>query len=49
MSSLKKSEMQGAKFFRNEEYLVYVAVAEKLKQRRRLGFLSGIKYELSKC
>jgi len=39
---LKKPEMQGAKFFRNEVYLAYTAVTGKLKQRRRLGFFSGI-------
>jgi hypothetical protein len=43
MIPLKKSEMQGAKFFRNETYLAYVAVAGKLKQCRRLSFFSGIK------
>jgi len=42
MIPLKKPEMQGAKFFRHETYLSYVAVTEKLKQRRRLGFFSGI-------
>jgi hypothetical protein len=42
MISLKKPEMQGAKFSRNEMYLAYVAVSGKLKQRRRLGFFSGI-------
>ncbi|MBW2164021.1 MAG: hypothetical protein JRF43_06175 [Deltaproteobacteria bacterium] len=36
--------MQGAKFSGNETYLAYVAVSGKLKQRRRLGFLSGIIY-----
>jgi len=49
MIPLKKPEMQGAKFSRNEKYLLYVAVTEKLKQRRRLGFFSRIKYELPKC
>jgi hypothetical protein len=38
MIPLKKPEMQGAKFFRNETYLAYVAVSGELKQRRRLGF-----------
>jgi len=42
MIPLKKSEMQGAKFSMNETYLSYVAVTGKLKQRRRLGFFSGI-------
>ncbi len=42
MITLKKPKMQGAKFFRNEAYLAYVAVSGKLKQRRRLGFFSGI-------
>ena len=42
MIPLKKPEMQGAKFSRNETYLAYVAVTGKLKQRRRLGFFSGI-------
>ena len=35
---LKKPEIQGAKFSRNETYLSYVAKTGKLKQRRRLGF-----------
>gem|GEM_PF-295156 len=39
---LKKPEMQGAKFSRNEAYLAYAAVTGKLKQRRRSGFFSGI-------
>jgi len=34
--------MQGAKFSRNKAYLAYVAMTGKLKQRRRLGFFSGI-------
>jgi len=34
--------VQGAKFSGNEPYLAYVAWAGKLKQRRRLGFFSGI-------
>jgi hypothetical protein len=38
MIPLKKPEMQGAKFSRNEAYLAYVAVTGKLKQRRRLYF-----------
>ena len=42
MIPLKKLEMQGAKFSKNETYLSYVAVIGKLKQRRRLGFFSGI-------
>ena len=42
MIPLKKPEMQGAKFSRHETYLSYVAVTGKLKQRRRLGFFSGI-------
>jgi len=42
MIPLKKPEMQDAKFSRNETYLSYVAWAGKLKQRRRLGFFSGI-------
>jgi hypothetical protein len=42
MIPLKKPKMQGAKFSRNEAYLSYVAWAGKLKQRRRLGFFSGI-------
>jgi hypothetical protein len=42
MILLKKPEMQGAKFSRNETYLLYVAVTGKLKQRRRLGFFSRI-------
>jgi hypothetical protein len=42
MIPLKKPEMQGAKFSRNETYLAYVAMTGKLKQRRRLGFFSGI-------
>ena len=45
MISLKKPGMQEAKFSRNETYLSYVAVTGKLKQRRRLGFFSGISYE----
>ena len=44
MIPLKKPEMQGAKFSRHETYLSYVAVTGKLKQRRRLGFFSGISY-----
>ena len=43
MIPFKKPEMQGAKFSRNEAYLAYVAVTGKLKQRRRLGFFSGIR------
>ena len=44
MIPLKKPEMQGAKFSSNETYLSsYVAVTGKLKQRRRLGFFSGIR------
>jgi len=39
---IKKPEMQGAKFSRNEAYLEYAAVTGKLKQRRRSGFFSGI-------
>ncbi len=47
---LKKPEMQGAKFFRNEAYLTYAAVTGKLKQRRRSGFFSGISPGLgSRC
>ncbi len=42
MIPLKKPEMQGAKFSRNETYLSYVAMSGKLKQRCRLGFFSGI-------
>jgi len=42
MIPLKKPEMQGAKFFRNEAYLASVAVTGKLKQRRRLDFFCGI-------
>jgi len=42
MIPLKKPEMQGAKFSRHETYLSYVAMAGKLKQRRRLDFFSGI-------
>jgi hypothetical protein len=42
MISLKKSEIQGAKFYWNAKYLSYSAVTEKLEQRRRLGFFSGI-------
>ena len=42
MIPLKKPEMQSAKFSRHETYLLYVAVTGKLKQRRRLGFFSGI-------
>jgi maltodextrin utilization protein YvdJ len=42
MIPLKKPEMQGAKFSRNKAYLAYVTVTGKLKQRRRLGFFSGI-------
>jgi len=42
MIPLKKPGMQGAKFSGNEAYLAYVAVTGKLKQRRRLGFFSGI-------
>ena len=42
MIPLKKPEMQGAKFSRNETYLSYVAVTGKLKQRSRWGFFSGI-------
>jgi hypothetical protein len=48
MIPLKKPEMQGAKFSRNETYLSYVAVTGKLKQRRRLGFFSGIRSEISR-
>jgi len=44
MIPLKKPRMQGAKFFKNETYLAYVAVSEKLKQRRSLGFFSGISF-----
>jgi len=44
MIPLEKLEMQGLKFFRNEKYLSYVTVTEKLKQRRRLSFFSGIIY-----
>ena len=47
MIPLKKPEMQGAKFFGNETYLAYVAVSGKLKQRRRLGFFSGIIHQRS--
>jgi hypothetical protein len=46
MIPLKKPEMQGAKFSRNETYLAYVAWAGKLKQRRRLDFFSGIKNDI---
>jgi len=42
MIPLKKPEMQGAKFSKNEPYLSYVAVTGKLKQRRSLAFFSGI-------
>jgi len=35
-------QVQGAKFSRNKAYLAYVAMTGKLKQRRRLGFFSGI-------
>jgi hypothetical protein len=49
MIPLKKTEMQGAKFSRNETYLAYVAVSGKLKQRRRLGFFSGINDEIYYC
>jgi len=38
MIQLKKPEMQGAKFSRNEKYLSYVTMTEKLKQRSKLGF-----------
>jgi hypothetical protein len=46
MIPLKKPEMQGAKFSRNEAYLAYVAMTGKLKQRRRLGFFSGIRDDI---
>jgi len=46
MIPLKKPEMQGAKFSRHETYLSYVAVTGQLKQRRRLGFFSGINIDL---
>jgi len=40
---LKKSEMQGVKFSRNEAYLLaYAAVTGKLKQHRRSGFSAGL-------
>ena len=45
MIPLKMLQMQGARFSRNETYLLYVAVNGKLKQRSRWGIFSGIMYE----
>jgi hypothetical protein len=47
MIQLKMLQMQGAKFPRNEAYLVYVAMMRKLKQRSRWGIFSGIIYVIS--
>jgi hypothetical protein len=48
MIPLKKPEIQGAKFSKNKTYLSYVTVSEKLKQRSRLGFFSGIIIDFAK-
>jgi serine protease Do len=48
MTPLKKPEMQGAKFSRNETYLSYVAWTGKLKQHHRLSSFSGISKEKNK-
>ncbi len=44
---LKKPEMQGAKFSRNEAYLVYAAVTGKLKQRRENRVFSAGSFLIS--